>query len=91
MKITTSKGKTFDVNFIWPTNRDGGRLMIELVDDRPLAEIASDFDGNATIEKTDEKKPGVKEVFEGFNRLVLMSRENYEGVIRLTLKKDDAA
>lgn len=91
MKITTSKGKTFEINFIWPMNRDGGRLMIELADDRPMAQIAQDFDGIETIEKTDEKKPGVKEVYEGYTSLVMMSRENYEGVIRLTLKKGDAA
>lgn len=91
MKLTTSKGKTFDINYIWPTMRNGEKLMIELEDDRPMTQIADDFDGIEVFEKTDKKKPGVKEVFTGFTRLVNMSRENYEGVIRLTLEKGDAA
>jgi hypothetical protein len=87
MKITTSKGKTFDINHIWEDARNDERLMIELEDDRPFSKIAEDFEGIEVFEKTDKKKPNSKEVFTGYTRLVNMSQENYEGVTRLILKK----
>lgn len=89
MQITTNSGKTFDINWMWATNRFGNRLMIELVDNRAFSQIAADFEGVDTITKTDSKHPNVKEVYEGYTKLVGMSKENYEGVIRLTLEKGD--
>lgn len=91
MTITTSKGKTFDINWMWSTNRGGNRLMIEMEDSRSMSDIADDFEGVCTITKTDSKTPGVKEVYEGFTTLVILSRDNADGVIRLTLEKGDAA
>lgn len=91
MKITTSRGKTFDINWAWVSTRRGDSLMIELKDDRPMAEIAADFDGVETFESKDEKKPNVKEVYTGYTKLIIMSRDNADGVIRLTLEKGDAA
>ena len=90
MTITTSSGKTFDINWMWSTNGAGNRLMIEMKDDRPMAEIAADFDGIQTFEKTGENK-NVKEVYTGYTKLVCMSRDNFDGVIRLTLEKGDDA
>lgn len=90
MKITTSSGKTFDIQWIWATREDN-RLMIELADDKTFAELAADLDGVPVITKTDSDRPNVKEVYEGFTKLVAMSRENAEGVIRLVLKKGDEA
>lgn len=91
MTLTTNKGKTFDITWIWATTRGGDRLMIEVKDDRPMAEIAADFDQVEIFEKTTAKMPGVKEVYAGYTRLVGMSRENADGVIRLTLERDGAA
>lgn len=90
MQLTTNKGKTFEINYIWPTTRNGEKLMIELEDSRTASQIVADFDGVEVFEKTEKKKPG-KEVFEGFTRLVGYSSENFDGVIRLTLEKGDAA
>ncbi len=90
MTITTDSGKTFDINWIGATNRFGNKLMIEMVDDRALSQIAADFEGVGTITKTDSKKPDVEEVYKGFSKLVGMSKENFDGVIRLTLEKGDA-
>ena len=89
MKITTNSGRMFDVSWIGATNRFGNKLMIELKDDRALSEVASDFEGVELIVKEDERHPGVKEVYEGFTHLVSMSKENADGVIRLTLEKGD--
>ena len=52
MKITTSKGKTLDVNWAFGPTSESGSLMIELPDNRLLSEIAADFEGNKKIEKT---------------------------------------
>ena len=90
MKIATSKGKTFDIRFIGATLRGGKRMMIELEDSRPLWEIAEEFDGLSTITKTDSARPGVKEIYEGFSRLVGIQRNADNGTVRLTLEKDDA-
>jgi hypothetical protein len=84
-----SNGKAFDINWMGATNRFGNKLMIELVDNRALSKIAANFEGVDTITKTDSKKPNVKEVYEGYTKLVGMSKENAEGVIRLTLEKGD--
>lgn len=91
MQITTSKNKTYDVRFIGALIRNGSRMMIELADDRPLWEIAEEFDGLSAITKTDEMKPGVKEVYEGFSQLVGIQRYNGNGTVLLTLEKGDAA
>lgn len=91
MTLTTNRGKTFDINWIWATTRSGDRLMIELKDDRPMAEVAADFEQVETFEKTTKEKPGVKEVYAGYTCLIGMSRENAEGVILLTLERNGAA
>jgi len=90
MQITTNKGKAFDVLYIGAVYRNGNRMMIELGDDRPFAEIATDFDGLDTITREDSIRPGVKEVYEGFTRLVGMQLNASAGTIRLTLEKGDA-
>ncbi len=90
MQITTNKGKTYDILFIGTLIRNGSRVMIEMKYDRPMAEIAVDFDGLTIITKTDADRPGVKEVYEGFTRLTGMQHNKQAGTIRLTLEKDDA-
>lgn len=51
MKIETSKGKNFNIEFICSPLRDGSKAIIEMEDARPLAEIAADFDGLESIKK----------------------------------------
>lgn len=86
MKITTSKGKTFDVNWAFGPTSASGSLMIELADNRHLSEIAADFEGNSKIEKTDKTKPGVIEVYEGFTELAIIQR-NKNGSVLVKLEK----
>lgn len=81
MKITTNKGKTFDVNWAFGPTSASGSLMIELADNRLLSEIAADFEGNSKIEKTNETKPGVTEVYEGFTELTIIQRNKNGGVL----------
>lgn len=87
MKITTSKGKTLDVNWAFGPTGESGSLMIELPDNRLLSEIAADFEGNRKIEKTDEKKPGVTETYEGFTELAAIQR-NKNGSVFVKLVKE---
>lgn len=87
MKITTSKGKTLDVNWAFGPTSESESLMIELTDNRLLSEIAADFEGNSKIEKTDETKSGVTEVYEGFTKLATIQR-NKNGSVFVKLLKE---
>ncbi len=90
MQITTSRGKTFDVRFISTLIRIRKKLTIEIEDVRPLAEIAADFDGLETIEKTETERDGVKTIYEGFTHLVSVTRNaEHEDHVRLTLEMGD--
>ena len=84
MKITTSKGKTLDVNWAFGPTDESGSLMIELPDNRLLSEIAADFEGK---NKIDETKPGVTEVYEGFTELAAIQR-NKNGSVFVKLVKE---
>lgn len=86
MKITTNKGKTFDVNWAFGPTSASGSLMIEIPDNRLLSEISADFEGNGKIEKTDKAKPGVTEVYEGFTELTIIQR-NKNGSVFVKLEK----
>lgn len=87
MKITTSKGKTLDVNWAFAPTRESGSLMIELPDNRLLSEIAADFEGNNKIKKTDETKPGVTEIYEEFTELAAIQRSKNGSVLVKLVKE----
>lgn len=91
MKITTSKGKTFPIVSIVEMFRNGNQILIDLPDDRLLSEVAADFEGLETITMTNTKKPGKKEVYEGFTHLADVHQNKAAGTVRLTLEKGDAA
>lgn len=88
MKIKTPAGKEFEIQIICNALRNPNRVMIVLEDDRPLPEIAADFDGLETFTKTDAYKPGVNEVYEGYSSLVGVSRNTADGTVRLMLEKE---
>lgn len=73
MSITTDKGKRFDVRWAWGPAGEAGRLMIELTaDDRPLSQIAADFEGVALITRQDENEGDA--TFAGYTQLVRIER-----------------
>ena len=90
MKIKTPAGKEFEIKIICNDLRDPDKVMIVLEDDRPLPEIAADFDGLETFTKTDEKKKGVNEVYEGYSKLVGATLHEADGTARLMLKRRTA-
>lgn len=91
MKITTSKGKTFDILFISSGVSIKGKALIELSDERALSEIAADFESVDTITKTDDLLPGVSEVYSGYTRLISVQRNTETGTVRIMLGKGDEA
>lgn len=88
MTITTNRGKTFDVNWAWPP-RNTNRLMIELKDTRPIAEIAEDFDGLETISRESETEGNA--VYTGYSTLISIVKDTSKGTAQLTLERSDAA
>ena len=90
MTITLNNGKAFAINFICVPLRNGNRVLIDLDDGRTLSEIAADFEGAQTITKTASNNPNVKEVFEGFTKLVGIQRNAEAGTVRLTLERSAA-
>lgn len=68
MTLTTSRGKSFALDFLWGPLRDSGALAIQIHDKRPLSEVAADFDG---VERFDKHDPQTEDmVFEGYTRLM---------------------
>lgn len=67
MTVKTSKDKTFDVNWMWGPVGDDDELMLELVDDRLLSEIAADFEGVEKFERFSEAEGDL--VYEGYTEL----------------------
>ena len=89
MQITTNKGKTFDITFNGVMIRNSCRVMIEMKDNYPLADIAAGFDGVENFTVTHEDRPGVKEVYEGFTHLADIRHDKLTGTVRLTLERSE--
>lgn len=87
MKIRTSKGNEYNINWIWGPLRGTNQVMIDMEDSRSASEIAKELEGCETIEKTDENRGGVKEVYEGYTEVVSVIRERASGTVRVTLEK----
>ena len=85
MKITTSKGKTFDAGFIYTPVTDKKALMIEYTDSRKLSKIAADWEDVQTITQEDEIRPNVTRVYEGYTALRSIARNTMENGVRVTL------
>lgn len=45
MTIKTDKGAVFEADWITATSRMNGQVVTQILDDRPLSEIASDIEG----------------------------------------------
>lgn len=85
MKITTSKGKTLDVNWIFGPTKAGGNVMIEITDNRPISEVAADFEGCDSIKE--EVESGTYKMYEGYTDLKEVSRKRNDGKVIVSLYK----
>lgn len=85
MKLTTSNGKTFDVDSAFGPISTGD-MVIRLHDHRRLPEIASDFDGCDQFHRESETEGNMD--FDGYTALTAISRDTRSGRVTLTLEKE---
>lgn len=62
----TAKGKTIVVDWMWLMDITG-ELMMGYSDDRPMAEIAADWEGVSLLERKSEEEGDL--TYEGFTRI----------------------
>lgn len=85
MTITTSMGKTFNVDWAWAPVGSDKRLMIQYEDARRISEIAGDFDGLQSIIREDENEGDA--TYTGYSALVSVIR--YGDKVQIALKRGD--
>ena len=85
MTLKTSKGKTYEINWIGGPTVRTGNVLLEMKDDRSLANIAREFDKLEWMERTSETEGDKR--FEGFARLVGIQRGD-GGNVTLTFAKE---
>lgn len=86
MKITTSRGKTYNAEFAFaPTTN--GNLVIRLQDyGESLTSICAAFEGSAQLEyHADKRDDAPVTLFNGYTHMMRVSREG--GGIMITLSK----
>lgn len=85
--ITTSKGKTFDVEYAFAPTYDGA-FTARFHDGRRLPEIAADFDGLATIVLHNGEESCT---FDGYTRLISVMRMDNSVVVKMVKEAADDA
>lgn len=83
VKITTAAGKTLEVDSVWGPLFRTNELMIDMVDARPLCEIAADFDKPGTIVRHEDKKDIE---YAGYTHLRGIYRDEY--AVHITMSKE---
>ena len=84
-RITTSSGKTFDVQFAWAPD-PMGKCMIQMPDERRLPEIAADFDGVERVHYVDESAEREYD-WDGYTALDAIMRQP-GGAVQILLAKE---
>lgn len=84
MKLTTSKGYTYNVDWIDTINT--GTLYMQMMDERALSVIASEFEGLAWL-KRESANQGDK-LFEGYGNLTMVKQVE-PGIVLLTFQKTE--
>lgn len=86
MRIKTSKGNEYQVDFIDGPTYTTGQVMLEYQDTRRLSEIAPEFDGLERIDRWDENQ-GDK-TYLGYTELMSISRVA-EGSVLIAIGKGE--
>lgn len=89
MKMIT-EGRETEIRVITQHLRSKNKILIELDDDRPLAQIAAEMDGLASFKIVRGDAAGVYEMYEGYDSLISIQKTE-TGRVRLTLERRDAA
>lgn len=81
------KEKTFDVKWMWLLERKD-QVILQLVDERPLSEIAADWEGASVIERKSETE-GDK-TYKDYTRIMRIMRKDdiTRGCVEIVLGKD---
>lgn len=91
MKTTTmldlENGMRREVEFINSTLVARDQIVVELIDNRPLSQIAAEFEGVKTIRRTDNLREDIVTLYEGFSELIDIRRNQTIGSVRLMLRK----
>lgn len=85
MRIVTSKGDEYNIDWIDVPVQDENRLLLEMETGKTLVEIATAFDGLDWIARYDENQ-GDK-WFRQYNRLVMVRNEN--GKVLLVMERGE--
>ena len=85
MKMETSKGKTYNVDWIDGPTITSGNVLVSLEDGRRLPKIAAELDGLDRIQRFSEEQ-GDK-TFEGYSVLKAISR-GADGKVLAELTKE---
>ena len=88
MLLTTSKGKTFDISWMWGPVGIEGDLWIQYKDSRPISEIAKDFDDVDIFHRESETEGDL--TFEGYTVIKSIIRPSYRvtpDIVQITLTK----
>lgn len=82
MQLKTSRNNIYTVD--WIDTVSTGGVFMQMMDARPLAEIAAEFDGLTWLERYDENQGDKR--FDGYGELVMIKRPE-AGVVVLKLEK----
>lgn len=84
--LDLGNSKVHEIEFI-SSMQTGSTILIEMIDERALSEVAAEFEGNDKLVVTDTIKPGVSTVYDGYTELIDIRRNQINGSVRLTLSK----
>lgn len=85
--ITTSKGKTYEVDYAWAPLFDGS-CRIAIHDSRLISEIAPEFEELTSIHYSN---PGTSEIdWIGYNKLIAVSMQG-DSLVEIVLMRGDSA
>lgn len=84
MKLTTSKGNEYQVDWIDGPTFTTGEVLLQMMDDRRLPEIAAEFDGLEWLKRESENQ-GNKS-WEGYSVLQMITKLD-DGNVRIVLSK----
>lgn len=86
---TTSRDKTFPINWAQVIARKNApaQLVLELPENKEAASYVTEFDGLDSLKLVDDTQPGAYTMYEGFDRLIGMTRK--DGAVRVTLERGD--
>lgn len=73
MKLKTSTGNEYDIDFAGGPSLTSGQVLVQLRDSRRLSDIVAEFDGLAWMEKLSENEGNKR--FDGYSRVMRATQE----------------